>query len=168
VFCSNSRVGFKWNGQRCFKFYVYFTVISLHICLMPLGFGTEELPSLIALICMLHFAACDWSVHELRHTIHGWVCVMYIHGTTPGSKRLLCKIWGIHSSKIQVVVFWLGHCVAAWFMSTNVSGECVASIFMVEMNSGEYMGLENCKQHFRYSVHFQVEFIGCSCLLVID
>jgi len=53
-------------------------------------------------------------------------------------------------------------------MSTNVSGEHVASIFMVELNSGEQCGLENCKQHFRYSVHFQVEFIFCSGLLVIE
>jgi len=53
-------------------------------------------------------------------------------------------------------------------MSTDVSGEYVASIFMVEMNNGEQCGLENCIQHFRYSVHFQVEFIYCSGVLVID
>lgn len=48
---------------------------------------------------------------------------MYIHNTTPGSNRLLCKICSIHSSKVQVVVFWLGLYVVAWFMSTNVSGK---------------------------------------------
>jgi len=53
-------------------------------------------------------------------------------------------------------------------MSTNISGEHVASIFIVEMNNGEQYGLENCKKHFRYSVHFQVEFIYCSGSLVIE
>jgi len=119
----------------------------------------------------LHVVLCSmWltSAWTKMYTVYGWMCVMYIHNTTAGSSRLQYKIWGTHSSKAQVVFFWLWHCVAAWFMSTNVSGEHVASIFMVLMSNGEQCGLENCKQHFRYSVHFQMEFIFWSGLLVIE
>jgi hypothetical protein len=117
----------------------------------------------------LRVALCSiWLISAWTKTyiVYEWMCVLYIYNTITGSNRLLCKVWGNHSSKFEFVVFGLWHCVAAWFMSTDVSGEHVAFIFMEGMNNGEQCGLDNCKQHIRYSVHFQVEFIYCSGLLV--
>lgn len=90
----------------------------------------------------LHVALCSmWliSAWTKMSTVYGWECIMYIHNMAAGSNWLLCKIGGIHSGKVPVVVFWLWHCVAAWCMSTDVSGVLVASIFMVEMKSSEHM-----------------------------